>query len=247
MKPYILLSVFLLCSVALAACMSVAHESGPLEGGPVAVKLLVTDGMRTADKILRRPVLTLTVENGPEEAVYEMVFHIGDGDERTLHNIWSGVEKDLSGELLSLSEYGSVVFKGYLFDTANPTERIPVDTLVWMSYVPATRGDVLIRRQETEVPLEDGLLLAVGESGFLELGYTPEDTFLPVEVTAAEGSPVVLLYMLERNANGLYRVPFIVMGEGETIISVKTENGRERETLEFSVSCQDPVPGESGK
>lgn len=244
MKPYIPLTIILICALVFYACVRRSLETEPYDEAPLAVKLTVSDGMRTVDKVLRLPALSVTVVNGRDEAEYEALFRLDDGPERTVHSIWNGVEKDLSGELLSLTGYGCVSLKGYLIDKERPTERIPIDTLVWMAYAPALRSAVSIHSAEREETLLPGTSFTVGESGTLELNYTPEDTFLHVMITVGEDSPLVLLDRAAVNRGGHFSVPFVVMGEGESILTLEIENGRETETQQYTLVCQDPVPDE---
>lgn len=247
MKPCILLAVILVCAAVLYSCVRRSVETEPYETAPLAVKLTVLDGMRTVDKVLRLPSLSVTVVNGRDDAEYQAHFRLDDGPERTVHSIWNGVEKDLSGEFLSLTGYGCASLRGYLIDTDRPTERIPIDTLVWMAYAPARRSAFSVHTREREEPLLPGTSFIVGESGTLELGYTPEDTFLHVNITTGEDGPLMLLEEEAVNRDGRFSVPFVIAGAGEGVLTMETENGREKESRLFTLVCRESVLEEPGE
>lgn len=241
MKPILLLaSLFLVAAIVLVACVRHSIDNTIEDEHPLAVTVLATDGMRTLEKILRMPSLTITVANGSDETCYEAAFRVNDGPERTVRNIWNGVPKDLSGEFLSQTEYGAIYIKGFLIDTSAPSERIAIDTVLWMAYAPSLHSTVSIVTPDRDETLLPETAFSVGETGHLEMRYTPEDTFLPISITVPEGSPLALHG--ELLSPGGYRIPFSVEAPGETTVTVTIENGRERETLEYSVLCKESAP-----
>ena len=249
MKPIFILSIMdlvaLLLPWVLVSCDRRRLDVGPKEEAPLAVKVEAVDGIRTIERVLRSPSLAVTVVNGGDQATYEAVFSVNGGPERTVRSIWNGVLKDLSGELLGLDGYGPIDIKGYLYDTAVLTERIPLDTTVWMAYAPATRGALLVSTPRREEPVGNGTVLEVGESGTLELRYTPEDTFLHVGLSVPEGSPLSLNGRSAVNLNGRFSVPFSVRESGETVITLTTANGRDVQAEEYAVVCKQPAQNDN--
>jgi hypothetical protein len=245
MFPYPAICILSLVILAVGACTRLPLEEAPRDEAPLRVRVEVTDGIRTVDRLLRRPELVITVLNGSDDTSYEAVFSINDGPERTVRSIWNGVPKDLSGELLSLSGYGPVSLKGYLYDTAVLTGRVPLDTTLWIAYAPAARGSTLILTPDREEPLVTGSVFTVGESGTLEIAYTPGDTFLHIDLSVPEGSPLVLSADGAANRGGRFSIPFSVRDAGESVITLSTRNGRDETSAEYSIVCRQPSPEET--
>ncbi|MBP3257975.1 MAG: hypothetical protein J6M23_08295 [Bacteroidales bacterium] len=246
MKPVYLLLLLVSAATVLVGCIHHSIERGPVDEYPLSLRLRVTDGVRTLDRVLQRPGFELTVLNGGELTTYEALIQVADGAPRTVRSIWNGVPKDLSGELLSHQGYGPISVKGYLYDTGNPTVRLPLDTTVWMTYAPAIHGDVLIRRTDgTQEPLQPGHVLRTGETGMLLVDYTPADTFLPIRMETGGDDPIVLLQQEATNSAGRFSIPVEVRGEGAGCIRVLIENGRSQESHEYPVTCEPPASGES--
>ena len=232
------LYIFALSLLSAAACQKPPVQDPVPAPAGLSVTLTGTDGVRTLERVLRLPELALTVTGGREASVYEARLSVNGGRERTLRSIWNDVPKDLSGELLSFREYGEITVRGYLCDPSSPTVRIGIDTTLWMAYVPAETGPLTLVLGETDGPLPDKALLTAGQSGTLELRYTPEDTFLHVELSVPEGSP--LLLGEPRSASGQFAVPFTVSGPGETALTLTTRNGRDTLTRSFAILCNEP-------
>lgn len=239
MKRHTILLILITASVLSSSCVRRPLDEGPEREAPLAAEFHVVDGIRTLDKILRRPELSVTVTGGADDTVYEALFRIGDGPERTVRSIWNGVPKDLSGELLSFSEYGPLTLTGYLIDTGDPAVRIPLDTTVWMAYAPASRGPLTVKTEDRDEPLSGGTVFTAGETGTLEVSYTPEDTFLHIGVSVPEESPLELSGRGVTHTRGRYAIPFSVTAAGETVVTVTFANGRETETIEYTVTCRE--------
>ena len=246
MKRHSILPSLILAFLLSTSCVRHPPADSPGQETPLAAEFHVVDGIRTLDKVLRRPELSVTVKGGDDDTVYEALFRIGDGPERTVRSIWNGVPKDFSGELLSFSEYGPLTLKGYLIDTGDPAVRIPLDTTVWMAYAPARHGGLTVKSESREEPLAEGTLFTAGETGTLEVGYTPEDTFLHIGVSVPEESPLVLSGGDISHTRGRFAIPFSVTAAGETVVTVSFTNARETETLEYPVTCLKDGPSESG-
>ncbi len=236
----------LIIVLSLALCGTLSCGKGHVDTeepgeGPLAVRIAVTDGLRNLETVLRQPGLVLTVENGDEGTGYEAVFSINGGSPRTVHDIWDSVPKDLGGEFLSIREYGSISFEGYLADPTAPQKRVLLDTTLWMAYAPAQREAARIRTEQRDEILSADMLFTVGESGTIEVGYSPSDTFLPISLLTVEGSPLAV-GPASVNRDGLFQIPFRVEAAGETVLSLVVENGRDKETQEYRVLCKEAEP-----
>lgn len=237
-------NLFIILSLILLGALSCGKDRADNDKpgkGPLNVRMTVTDGLRNLEKVLRQPGLVLTVENGNEGASYEAVFSINGGSPRTVHDIWDNVPKDLGGEFLSIREYGPISFEGYLVDPSAPQKRVPLDTTLWMAYAPAQREPARIRTEQREETLSAATVFTVGESGTIEVGYAPADTFLPISLIAAEGSPLAIGPGAV-NHDGLFQVPFHVEAAGVAVVTLVVENGRDRETLEYHLNCKEADP-----
>ena len=181
MKLIILLSIALLAALIFAVCLARARrEAAEREEAPLAVRLVVSDGLRTLETVIRPARLALTVVNAREGSTYDAVYRIGDGPERRIRGLRSGEERDLSYEFAFLREYGPAELRGYIACSDDPSERVDIDTTVWMAYFPAYRFLPVFRvGGKEDIPLNEHFL-TIGDEGTIELPYSPHDTFLPV-------------------------------------------------------------------
>ena len=242
MQLIILLSIFLLSALVFGVCVWRSREGHAADenDAPLAVRVVVSDGMRTLDRVLREARFSLTVVNGPADAAYEAVFRIGDGPERRIRGLRSGEERDLSYEFAFLREYGPAELRGYIACSDDPSERVDIDTTVWMAYFPAYRFLPVFRvGGKEDIPLNEHFL-TIGDEGTIELPYSPHDTFLPVSarVTALPSisCPITLHEDKASNRDGLFRLPFTVTREGACRLTVTIENGRDRETYDYRIT-----------
>ena len=226
----LLLGILALIPFILISCIRL-HPTVPddPEGAPpFRVELRVEDGMRTLDRVLLRPRLTLTVSGGGEDALYEALLRLGNGPERTVRHIWSGVPKDLSGEILSLSDCGSVTVTGYVHDTADPSERMPFEGVVRMSYAPAEMEPFVVVTPSGREPLLDGMTLTEGTSGTMETAYSPEDTYLHIALSVKDAPAPLLIESSEAsNHRGRFSIPFYAAREGACTLTVMSTSGRD--------------------
>ena len=226
----LLLGLGALFPFVLISCIR-PHPSGqddPGDAPPFRVELQVEDGMRTLDRVLLRPRLTLTVSGGGEDALYEALLRLGNGPERTVRHIWSGVPKDLSGEILSLSDCGSVTVTGYVHDTADPSERMPFEGGVRMSYAPAEMEPFVVVTPSGREPLLDGMTLTEGTSGTMETAYSPEDTYLHIALSVKDAPAPLLIESSEAsNHRGRFSIPFYAAREGACTLTVMSTSGRD--------------------
>ena len=242
MQLIILLSIFLLSALVFGVCVWRSREGHAADenDAPLAVRVVVSDGMRTLDRVLREARFSLTVVNGPADAAYEAVYRIGEGPERRIRGLRSGEERDLSYEFAFLREYGPAELKGYIARSDDPSERVDIDTTVWMAYFPAYRFLPVFRvGGKEDIPLNEHFL-TIGDEGTIELPYSPHDTFLPVSarVTALPSisCPITLHEDKASNRDGLFRLPFTVTREGACRLTVTIENGRDRETYDYRIT-----------
>lgn len=242
MQLIILLSITLLAALVFGVCVWRSREGHAADenDAPLAVRVVVLDGMRTLERVLREARFFLTVVNGPADATYEAVFRIGDGPERRIRGLRSGEERDLSYEFAFLREYGPAELKGYIARSDDPSDRVDIDTTVWMAYFPAYRFLPVFRvGGKEDIPLKEHFL-SIGDEGSIELPYSPHDTFLHVSarVTALPSisCPITLHEDKASNRDGLFRLPFTVTREGACRLTVTIENGRDRETYDYRIT-----------
>lgn len=224
-------------------CSGSRPEPSPVPGtdGP-HIEFEVTDGLRTLDRVLRQPSLVMTLRGADDQATYEGRLRIGSSPERTLRNIWNGVPRDLSGELLSLSAFGKAVITGYLFSGTDPGKRIPFETTVWMEYSPAHLEAVLLYYDREIVMLSDGAVLRQGEGGEILAEYSPADTYLHIALeTAGEDSPIVFAPELALNREGRFSIPFHVSAPGETTVTLAATSGRDTTRIRYRLLCTPPA------
>ena len=241
MKLIILLSIALLAALIFAVCLARARrEAAEREEAPLAVRLVVSDGLRTLETVIRPARLALTVVNAREGSTYDAVYRIDDGPEYRIRSIRGGEEIDLSYALAFLREYGEAHLKGHVAPSAASSERIAIGTTVWMSYLPACHFLPVFRvGGKEDIPLNEHFL-TIGDEGTIELPYSPHDTFLPVSarVTALPSisCPITLHEDKASNRDGLFRLPFTVTREGACRLTVTIENGRDRETYDYRIT-----------
>lgn len=242
MQFIILSSIALLSALVFGVCVWCLREGHAANenDAPLAVRLVVSDGMRTLERVLREARFSLTVVNGRADATYEAVYRIGEGPERRIRGLRDGEPWDLSYEFAFLREYGPAELKGYIARSDDPSERVDIDTTVWMAYFPAYRFLPVFRvGGKEDIPLKEHFL-SIGDEGSIELPYSPHDTFLPVSarVTALPSisCPITLHEDKASNRDGLFRLPFTVTREGACRLTVTIENGRDRETYEYRIT-----------
>ena len=241
MKLIILLSIALLAALIFAVCLARARrEAAEGEEAPLAVRLVVSDGLRTLETVTRPARLALTVVNAREGSTYDAVYRIDDGPEYRIRSIRGGEEIDLSYALAFLREYGEAHLKGHVAPSDAPSERIAIDTTVWMSYLPACHFLPEFRvGEKKDYPIGEHRF-TVGDEGAIALSYSPRDTFLHVsaEVThfPSIDCPIVLHKDEASNRDGLFRLPFKIMREGACTLTVLLENGRDRTVYDYRIS-----------
>ena len=242
MQLIILLSIFLLSALVFGVCVWRSREGHAADenDAPLAVRVVVSDGMRTLERVLREARLSLTVVNAREGSTYDAFYRIDDGPEYRIRSIRGGEEIDLSYALAFLREYGPAELKGYIARSDDPSERVDIDTTVWMAYFPAYRFLPEFRvGEKKDYPIGEHRF-TVGDEGAIALSYSPRDTFLHVsaEVThfPSIDCPIVLHKDEASNRDGLFRLPFKIMREGACTLTVLLENGRDRTVYDYRIS-----------
>ena len=65
MKRHTILFILTIATLFSVSCVRRPLDEGPEQEAPLAAEFHVVDGIRTLDKILRRPELSVTVTGGP--------------------------------------------------------------------------------------------------------------------------------------------------------------------------------------
>lgn len=241
----------LLAGLALVS-VSCKKEQGGDEPTPVvpsrfSLNVNIIDGRRTLDRMVDYAKVSVGLVSVNELESYTFKYQVEGGEERTVNNMYNGINRSLNADFREFTEYGGYRLTGYAYSDSNPELKVQIDTTVWMKYVTLESQAVtaIVKGGRTEMDSVHENYFAVGEGGTLELTYLPPDTHADIVCTSSDSGVLRVDSSKARMGKGLFTVPFVAVSEGTATLSYSFANGPDRWDMAFIVNveeeCEDPV------
>lgn len=202
-----------------------------------SVNLNITDGQRTLDRVVDYSKVSVGIVSSNEVESYTFTYQIDGGADHVITKMFNGMNRSLNAAFRDYVNYGGYRLTGCVVIDSNPEQKVLVDTVVWMKYVPldyqhlvaVVKGDRIVLNGSEENCFN------TGDGGTLELTFLPPDSY--ADIACVSSNPDVFLVDGEKakTARGVFSIPFTALSAGETNLSFVFVNGPDCSDVSFIV------------
>ena len=228
----------------LLAIASVSCERGSKEPyvepeestGKFSLSIEQIDGTRGSTRVYTLPELNFIINSDDEKQLYSLEYSIDNGEKQTVGSLVPNKEFNINYELYALTEYGSHVINGKIYNAKDPSNYKSFERIIWMKYITTTTSAPFIITHSGR-QIKDELIVPINNDGQFCLPYSPEESFVVCEIKSSDSSIIDFDSSSISCMNGTWTIPYHTGKiEGDAVVILRFSNGDDSSESKYIIT-----------